>query len=487
MTPRPAAALLLALLCCCASVALGANRYVSPGGEDTGSCTDSKSPCRTINYCISRMSAGDTCNVADGNYTSTTDCSGMQSVACVKSRNCTAGNPCTLRSENLHGAMINAGAAPIFINNSDHWKIEQFQVGDSASSTLDECVRASGGDGLEITDVDCWHDDELGQAVRLIFRNHDTVTVRKVSVRTIPSDQCVMENTSDREAIEIRGDDITIEDSRFEYGNQIGNIRDYATNITIRRNVFKNFWSHGLTIRDGASNILIENNIFGADPSSKCSSLWSSNTQSRGIDVYEASNLTIRNNTFVGHGYGWRVPFRNYNQDAQVAAGCTSDVCDNTNIKFYNNLLYDIKPTGGYIRWSNGAAVTVSNWKADGNLYNSGPDSWDCDDQGVSGFNNWQALKCFNSGSPDGRGTTAQPTFVDYGSEDYRPASASAAQVNSGLSGLDAEGLAYCASEDFNGNPRSGACDIGAFEFISGQSNPGPSRVWNVRRTDTRN
>jgi len=49
--------------------AAGTNRYVANTGADTGDCSFSAAPCFTITYAVSQSAAGDTINVASGNYT----------------------------------------------------------------------------------------------------------------------------------------------------------------------------------------------------------------------------------------------------------------------------------------------------------------------------------------------------------------------------------------------------------------------------------
>jgi hypothetical protein len=44
-------------------------RYVSTSGTDTGNCSSSGSPCRTIQYAVNQSTAGDTIKVAAGTYT----------------------------------------------------------------------------------------------------------------------------------------------------------------------------------------------------------------------------------------------------------------------------------------------------------------------------------------------------------------------------------------------------------------------------------
>ena len=51
----------------------GNMRYMATTGTDTGDCTDLGSPCATLAYSFSRMSGGDTLQIADGAYTGTSN------------------------------------------------------------------------------------------------------------------------------------------------------------------------------------------------------------------------------------------------------------------------------------------------------------------------------------------------------------------------------------------------------------------------------
>ncbi len=45
------------------------DRYVAPGGSDTGDCSNSVTPCLTIDYAVAQAAAGDTVHLAAGTYT----------------------------------------------------------------------------------------------------------------------------------------------------------------------------------------------------------------------------------------------------------------------------------------------------------------------------------------------------------------------------------------------------------------------------------
>jgi parallel beta-helix repeat protein len=64
-----ACAALITLAAADVAVASGTTRYVSPTGTDTGDCSNSGSPCLTINYAVGQANAGDTISVAAGTYT----------------------------------------------------------------------------------------------------------------------------------------------------------------------------------------------------------------------------------------------------------------------------------------------------------------------------------------------------------------------------------------------------------------------------------
>lgn len=51
------------------AAALAVNRYVATDGNDVGSCSDSASPCRTVQYAVDQAASGDSVLVATGVYT----------------------------------------------------------------------------------------------------------------------------------------------------------------------------------------------------------------------------------------------------------------------------------------------------------------------------------------------------------------------------------------------------------------------------------
>jgi hypothetical protein len=73
--------------------AAGVQRYVSPSGKNSGTCSSAAAPCQTFAYALhpSRFAAGDTLNVDGGTYPQTLALVGGKSF-----RQCTASAPCLI-------------------------------------------------------------------------------------------------------------------------------------------------------------------------------------------------------------------------------------------------------------------------------------------------------------------------------------------------------------------------------------------------------
>ena len=198
--------------------------------------------------------------------------------------------------------------------------------------------------------------------------------------------------------------------------------------------------------------------------------------------------------------------------------------CRIENFKFYNNVVYDLTENikgPGYVRvpFNNPGVwpwLNHSNIVLDSNLYSGKPFQWigedrattldgfcssttgpDCDhfndcaaaevcvfhkcasisatpcttNDDCPGFEQcrgWQVQKLIGQ-YPDPNGLwfpDIAADFASYATEDYSPSGTGSAMVDSGLSGVDPDGVAYCSTEDFDGNLRcDGGCDIGAYEL----------------------
>jgi parallel beta helix pectate lyase-like protein len=224
-----------------------------------------------------------------------------------------------------------------------------------------------------------------------------------------------------------------------------------STAVIIRRNKFLNNTGSGVQNRmDGprTTSLLIENNLFVSNQS--------------GINYSDADNGVIRNNTIVQFGYS---------KPNRADKRCIMINHNFGNI-FANNVCYStlIPP------------YTIAGADTLYPIYSVGPDSttgnvWSHNAFYVKDGTYWQwggkmqlFLKSYKVVTKDNGGilTSVLPLNDGNGSQ--------AGWVNpDGLNGnyhlLPTSPLrgrgdpAYCATEDFDGKPRSGSCDIGAFAF----------------------
>ena len=175
-----------------------------------------------------------------------------------------------------------------------------------------------------------------------------------------------------------------------------------------------------------------------------------------------------------------------------------SGICHFKNIKFYNNIVHDLPANVGhaghrYIDFEAGNSrwTRAENILFDGNYYSAGVEEWKCSGDGHTGYTmaEWRQGTCFDNhpdlqsivgqcanhpatacgtdgDCPSGGCLKRAPQFLNYAADNYHAKNSDAIQVDAGLNGFDADGVAYCAAEDKDGKPRTdGKCDIGAFEW----------------------
>jgi hypothetical protein len=265
-------------------------------------------------------------------------------------------------------------------------------------------------------------------------------------------------------------------------------------NVTFSRNICTNATNHGCVEADDVSGMIMENNIADIDTAVGCNDEI---LQSSLYDTYCFSDLIMRNNTSVGHGMGWEQQLNslepNPGADSRCNDGIPPEVGDDgtwyDTLRIYNNIVYDGKP------WSGAAGITL-------NTSNSSATPSPCcfsdynliflpsgGDVGIDNSTFYTTFAAWQAHGKDLNGRSVAPQFVSYcntigasGCHDYRPASASAPQVNAGM-GTTAF---PCPAIDYAGNPRNdGLCDIGAFEFGSAGTGTPPANVTGARRTDS--
>lgn len=478
-----------------------ATRYVATTGVDTGNCTDSGSPCATINYAVTQVSDGDTITVASGNYASqsasVSTCGGLGTwpySILISSKSC-ATLGCIITATDAFGdvTLNNSAGGAICVASSPGWTLKKLSF--TGQNIAWEIV---GSNNTIFEDVAVYYDSSVNGKVALIVTSDN---IRLTRIRLENTLGCAISGES-KGIFNFDGvDTFTIEQSFFGYDNSIGGISG-GSNITIKRNRFKMWTEHGLTLDKSPSNVVIENNIFEADPACPGTGQLPILEGPRVFDFYEGTNVVARNNTVVGHGFGIVHPaLYDMYVDAGQSTGCTDDFCNRSNWKFYHNLYYDVDTnnasTKAWFKVHHGAFSSQSIMASNYNLYNKTIGTsqfWSDECGGYVTWAVWQTCDLWGgTNNMDGNSIQTAPTFIDYAGLDYRAPSVSAAQVDAGSSATatDAQSVALCATEDFLGNSRggdNGACDIGAYEFQQtggggGDPDPGQSipRVYIIK------
>jgi hypothetical protein len=462
-----------------AGPALGATHYASGGGKG-GACTEDK-PC-TIAKCVGKVRAGDTCEVMPGTY---------RPWRINASANCKAAKPCTLKSQKPLGAelVIEAEGPEVVSVMGNHWVIDGFLVRIKAQRTFTKVSAERGFTWIN-------HRVEVRPGVGgevLSTNGTDDVTVTGNWVHHVPGCQngggaygpcgrharCDFD-TGNGDAFVFLGDGKLTPTSglvfsRNDYGHWQNpmRVRNFA-NVVYSRNRCVNATNHGCIEANDVHGLVMENNVADIDTGEDCRDEI---LQSSLFDSYCFTDVVIRNNTVVGHGIGWEQQLDVLAPNAGADSGCKDRVLPEVGsdgtwydyLRIYNNIIYDGKPSSGaagiILNTGQAAAAPSPCCFSDYNLVHSPSGKRigiDLDKPFVT-WAEWQAH------GKDLHGLNVAPEFVSYcnefgspGCHDYRPASASAPQVDTGMGTKDLP----CPADDFDGNPRSdGKCDIGAHEF----------------------
>lgn len=488
------------LLILCASTTEAATRYVATTGADSGNCTNSASPCLTITYAVTQVSDGDTITVADGDYTiKTTPPQQIQpgTVSIVISNKDCPTLGCTIQAtDGLGEVTVDGGTgSALSVVGSDGWTIKRLHFYDTQ-----RCWEGQDFTGLTIEDVNCFYTG-AGTDTAILVRNGATYTETRVNVRQAlwspgGASYCAIDNNSKNIFYFLNINGLTQQQSFYGYDNSIGEYNT-VTNGTFKRNEVRMWTEHGILLNVDPTNVVIENNIFAADPG--CLTAPILFTGPRVLDLYECNGCIFRNNLVAGHGFGIVNPgmYAVYTDPAQRGT-CSGGHCTRNNIKIYNNLFVDpshIQGSGTSIStfWHNGSCFTgdadespsvQTDLFLDYNMYSllgfSQPTRWKLYCGGGPGdvtWPSWQGASGWGgTANLDPNSSRNDPTFINYPSGgNYRAPSRSALQVDRGGNGTDAQGVARCATEDFDGNLRNdGICDIGPFEFGGGGGGPPP-------------
>jgi hypothetical protein len=200
------------------------------------------------------------------------------------------------------------------------------------------------------------------------------------------------------------------------------------------------------------SNLRVYNNVFTSDSNSSAGATWPS-----GIRVYNGSyssvtDIIIANNTFVdlrGDGtYGGR----------PLHITPPSGITLGANVKIQNNIFYNTASSSWATIEIGASNATAAQWSVDYNLLNPGT-------HGAT------SVIIDGAAYTQSHPRTFAPTFISYNhtstSNDYHLASGDTAAKDQGVD------LSAYFTTDKDGNIRSGAWDIGAYEGEgSGVLNP---------------
>lgn len=497
--------LLLSLIA--AGPSMAATYYASPTGSGT-TCSQA-SPC-SLSSCLGRVAAdGDVCSAGSGVYTNPPNM--------TASRSCgTGAGVCTLKSTTPLGATLvfdsSGGDTGDWLRVSgNNWVVDGFYAKLNKQKRFTRVTAANGF---------TWKNNRVevipGVGPEVLWTSGtDNVAVIGNWVHHYPGCQngggayggcgthsrCDFDTTNG-DSMLFDGDGTTtattgLTISQNDYGHWQNPLRIHNfVNVVVSRNKCTNATNHGCVEADDVSGLVMENNIADIDTSPGCEDEI---LQSALFDTYCFSDVILRNNTTVGHGRGWEQQLDDLEPNPGADKRCTDGILPEVGsdgtwydyLRIYNNIIYDGKP-------SSGAAGIILNSQyagsaqtpccfSDYNLINT-PSGGDV---GIDGGVFYTTLSQWQGHGKDLNSRGTAPQFVNYcntigasGCHDYRAASASAPQVNTGM----ATASLPCPALDYDGNPRTdGLCDIGAHEFQGGgQSGTPPGTVSNLTRTDVK-
>lgn len=500
--------ILLALLA--VTPALATDRYVgTSSASDTGGCTNSATPCATVNYCVGQMANNDRCIVQAGTYTNVSVSRNAAGAMCTVG--CSIEGSGTVQINYTAGLSISHAWDMLNWNNLT---IKNFSIHVQSPGISNTLFYMSNCTNCYVQDVHVLHANNVNDIRSLTWQSsNNTHTIRYSYLPDTPcqmncgsasqacgttsgngSSSCDFACYSDQFTID-GGDTHLVESSSWGYGRNPGAIRN-ARNVTVRKSDFHNCINHSCLQTNEDTGVLYENNVYSEDTTAACQAATAGGYASSFVDSYCVTNLTVRYNTFIGHSTGHAYPTAGY---VQLQGGSGNDVCVNphvyNNVAIYGNLIYDTTGSGTYsdLTLKNGAGYTINPPLTTGynlmSLCTSGnthcvqygadgdpaPGSYYTCGSGTFGWSNATV-----GGAAQGVGDVClTPTFVSYtngtnfASNNYRPLNATSPQVNAGSTSADA--TFPCPIEDHDGNPRGGAngrCDIGAFEFQAAGGGP---------------
>jgi nitrous oxidase accessory protein NosD len=258
------------------AAAAGTNRYVAPGGLDSGDCSSSASPCATIRFAVMQSQPGDTVNVAAGAYSE-----GNQAIVVDKSL--TLRGPNALISPNMG---TRASEAVITTLGSDVSPNTAVEIVDTALNVTIE--------GLEFsTPASPMTSYSAGKNLTIrknIFTNLGLGTYYE-DPQLVFTDN-LLEGATDEDTVQVGGHfpatTHTVSFTNNVWRNVTGSGALNLSNVTgvISGNSFTDVQYYGVLLANGSGNVTISSNVFQriTNPFPLVSATWGS-----GVRFFDAA------------------------------------------------------------------------------------------------------------------------------------------------------------------------------------------------------
>jgi hypothetical protein len=447
---RPAGRLGEIFLVVLALLSLGANRYVEPGGSDSGGCTNSSSPCRTIQYAADQANCGDTVLVRNGTYSS----------GVTAPISCPSSSPLTIKSENKWGAVISTsdgGSGILYSSERNYIVFDGFELRRTGGAAFG--VRIRGGTGVKVLNIKDSY--PCGGRDSIYATGGRDLLIEGCDVgQNVSNDECTYQNGGCYPTNDIIN--LTIKDSVCHDVRNFGNQKNIRTALYDGIEL-RNMHNHGISMYD-SSDIVIQRCVLWHTPGNTVTDIGSL------FDTYCSQRVEARNNT--SRGSSTKIT-QFYYSFGPVPSECNDGVGNefsvNDDISVYNNIIYGVKADC----LQPGSNMASQAFDSNYNIFHS------CGEEIVNQYSTlpqWQQSSDSWARTRDPNSLTDRPTFVDESAGDFRALNENSPQVDAGDND-------HCAHVIVNGR-----CDIGATEFQGGGGGGGdpPSNVSNAHRTDQR-
>lgn len=519
-----------------------ATRYVSTTGTDSGACPTG-ARCATVRYAISQMATdNDTVSVEAGTYynqpswsTSGRTCSTL----CTVTAESGPKTAIFIFDDTTAGPNGSAGYSAQAAHSStwgtigvSHWKVDALELQNNTSA-LSFFTSTTATTDVEITRNYSFAAPLTPVTPLIIATGTSSMVVTGNTAwghwpgcasgsacGSQGSDDCDFNETplNGNRIFSFDGtDSLTFQTNTFGYARNIVQLKNISTGGVWSRNRCINPNNHSCFEMYDIVGATIENNVVDRDdsntnptgttcPAGLTCSCQDETAQGSLLDLYCGKNITIRNNTVIGHGL--QTSGQSYADYYSTPSGgpCTGNGGPNLgdnhfeNIYNYNNLLY---PDGGAgdcmevnLTQLQGSSGSQPKMLFDYNFISHCPSGYiartggtttgACPGGNCISWAQWQAADFDQNGTlHDIHGNPTVPAFVNYGGNmwngdvlstghDYHPVNATAPQVGAGVTATTVEGVALdCPATDFDGTARTdGGCDVGAFEYYGLGCNP---------------